>query len=393
MKILHFSTWQTGGAAKAAIRLSAALSKHGYDSKVIHMPTRLPAYLDAAIGKLAQDHNPIIHSYNFFPDNFKKVISQEKPDIIHLHWIGAGFIRPESLQDCPVPIVWTLHDLWPLLGGEHLPPLIGPQIDQTRMHEGYLSTNRPASDWGFDLNRLVWNRKKHLLETTFIQFIAPSLSVYHQARSANIINPSTLIHIPNFIDSTIYSPDPTQLVEPFTVLFPAMNAELDPNKGLDLLFTSLSELPHAIKSKIIVRLAGISSLPSGIKTENLKIELLGVVSDEMVMAQLYRQSSLVVVPSRMENLPYTIMESLACGTPVVAFRVGGIPELVIHGITGSLAPAYDTTALSREITKILSSQVLRAKLSINAIRQVKDNFAEAKIIKAHTKLYNSLVNR
>lgn len=195
MKILHFSTWKSGGAAKAAERLSSALSELGHDSKLIHMLSKLPAYFDAAVGKLGRDNNPIFHSYNYFPDKFLKIIRQEKPDLVHLHWIGAGFVRPESLMHCPVPILWTLHDLWPLLGAEHLP------LDPTRMIEGYLPSNRPDTEHGLDLNRLVWERKRELLSRQTINFIAPSRAINTLASKAKLIGSQYLVHIPNFVDT------------------------------------------------------------------------------------------------------------------------------------------------------------------------------------------------
>lgn len=200
MKILHFSTWETGGAAKAAERLSSALSELGHESKLVHMTSKLPAYFDAVVGKLGSGNNPIFHSYNYFPDNFAKIISKVRPDIIHLHWIGAGFVRPESLMNCPVPIVWTLHDLWPLLGGEHLP------LDEKRMVEGYLASNRPQSESGLDLNRLVWERKRELLSRQAINFIAPSHAIDSLASKAKLIKSQNLVHIPNFVDTNIFTP-------------------------------------------------------------------------------------------------------------------------------------------------------------------------------------------
>ena len=143
MKILHLSTWQTGGAAIAAIRLSDELNRMGVESQTLHMSTKLPAYIDAAIGKLTNTTNPIFHSYNYYGANISQNIADFKPDIIHIHWIGAGFITPESLAKFDLPIVWTLHDLWPLCGAEHLP-------GTNRFKTGYTKENRPSVESGLD---------------------------------------------------------------------------------------------------------------------------------------------------------------------------------------------------------------------------------------------------
>ena len=87
MRILHLSTWETGGAAIAVTRLSNTLNNLGVTSSVLHMSSRFPAYIDAAIGKLAHFTNPIFHSYNYFGQNLSGKINEFKPDIIHIHWI------------------------------------------------------------------------------------------------------------------------------------------------------------------------------------------------------------------------------------------------------------------------------------------------------------------
>lgn len=386
MKILHFSTWQTGGAAKAAERLSSALIELGHDSKVVHMTSRLPAYFDTAIGKLTNDYNPIFHSYNYFPDNFRQIIKKESPDIIHIHWIGAGFVRPESLANCPVPIVWTLHDLWPLLGAEHLP------LSITRMQDGYSSSNRPQHESGLDLNKLVWNRKRRVFTKKHINFISPSQANYDLAKKAKLISTHNHVLISNFVDNNLFKPNLNK-VEPYTIFCPSMNMDVDQNKGIDLLILAIKAIDPSLRSKIKLILAGTSTIPIGIAGSGVTVENMGMISDEAKMENIYQRSAAVVVPSRLENLPYVVLESLSCGTPVVAFNVGGIPELVVHNKTGYLAKPYDIADLATGITKILSDQILRQKLSSNGILHIKNNFSKAKIVTEHLVLYNSLLNR
>lgn len=388
MKILHFSTWATGGAAKAASRLSDALIELGEDSRVIHMSSKIPAYIDAAIGKLTDDNNPIFHSYNFFPDNFAKIIKMESPDIIHIHWIGAGFVRPESLSSCKIPIVWTLHDLWPLLGAEHLP------LGITRMREGYLTTNRPNKESGLDLNRLVWQRKKRYWSDINITYIAPSKYVHSLAKKSYLIKTTQeLNQIYNFVNLD-FVPN-TKVLDngDLSILVVGTNLDTDKNKGLDLLLESLKKLPMNMTQKIKITIIGVDTLDPKIFLHFKSYKLISSVNSDTELVSYYQDSTLTIVPSRIETLSYVALESLSCGTPVVAFKVGGIPELVIHNKNGYLAKPYDASDLARGITTILSSPKLRSQMSASALSHVKHNFSKDKIVREHLELYKSILNR
>ena len=83
------------------------------------------------------------------------------------------------------------------------------------------------------------------------------------------------------------------------------------------------------------------------------------------MANLFNWADLFAIPSRADNLPFTAMESLSCGTPAVGFKVGGIPEIIDHKINGFLVKPFDCIEFARGINWIydLNSDAL------NTIRQ------------------------
>jgi len=137
-KIVALNTYATaGGAARAAMRLNTGLRQAGLDLAAISRETYLPPryghnhksrWLSWLLGCLdilpcklypnSQVHN---FSSNWMPDGIGRKLRHLTPDLIHLHWIGDGFLRIESLARFEVPIVWTLHDSWPFTGGCHLP--------------------------------------------------------------------------------------------------------------------------------------------------------------------------------------------------------------------------------------------------------------------------------
>lgn len=369
MKILHLSTWKTGGAAKAGIRLSHALKGFGVDSRITHMSSRIPAYLDAAIGKLTHTTNPIFHSYNYFGQNIGSEIAKFKPDLLHIHWIGAGFITPESLAKFNLPIVWTLHDLWPLCGAEHLPAEAGLP-DSTRFQTGYLPSNRPAGESGLDLDRLVWQRKLKAFANLNLTYIAPSLFVKDLALSANSLGANKILYIPNGIDTTIFKPLKQRINHKPIILFVGLNLQLDPNKGYADFLAAVKLLPQKLRNNLEVKVVG------------------GEISSESQMAKLYQQASLTVVPSKLETLSFVTMESMACGTPVVAYQVGGIPDLVDHKLNGYLAKPYDVRDLSRGLEYILTHAKVRAAYSQSARKKILSHFTLSQMAKNYLKIYN-----
>lgn len=354
MRIIHLSTWDTGGAAIAAGRLSIALNKLGHESQVLHMPTRFYAYLDALIGKFHYHSNPIFHSYNYFGVNLAKIVSQYRPDILHIHWIGAGFVRPESLFGLNVPIVWTLHDLWPLLGAEHLPSTI------------------PSKSWP-DFNQLLISRKALVYQNQQINFIAPSNYVVQLAKKQKLLGKNSLIHIPNGLDSNIFKPNKN--VANNRILFLANNPHLDLNKGYSDFQKAISILPASIISKFPVNV------------------ITGGVKNDQDLAKMYQQAAVTVVPSHLETLSYVAMESLACGNPVVAYNVGGIPDLVKHNVNGYLAKPYDINDLSVGIAKLLNSPKLAKNWGDAGRSHVVNNFEIGQVAKEHLNFYTSVLQK
>lgn len=366
MKILHLSTWKTGGAAMAATRLSSSLTNIGVESQVLHMSSRLPAYFDAAIGKLTHTANPIFHSYNYFGENISAKIARFKPDIIHVHWIGAGFITPEQLASFGLPIVWTLHDLWPLCGAEHLP-------GSGRMFDGYLKTNRPSLDRGLDLDRYVWERKLKSFKNLNLAYVAPSHYVYDLAKQSKAISSHRLIYIPNGIDTRIYKPANTAKSHKQIILFVAMNSKLDSNKGYADFLKAVSLLPNDLRNNIEIKIVG------------------GEITSELEMAHQYQAARVTVISSHIETLSFIAMESLSCGTPVVAYRVGGIPDLVSHQTSGYLAKPYDVKDLAQGITRIITSPKLASQYGKAGRSTVIAHFRLDQVAKQYRDLYQELI--
>ena len=114
-------------------------------------------------------------------------------------------------------------------------------------------------------------------------------------------------------------------------------------------------------------------------------------SDDESLTCLYSAVSLMIVPSRQDNLPNTVSESLACGTPVVAFNIGGLPDMVDHKCSGYLAIPYDPKDLARGLELVLKEQSNNEDMSKAARKKAEEKFSTGKMTREYLSLYKSIL--
>ena len=122
----------------------------------------------------------------------------------------------------------------------------------------------------------------------------------------------------------------------------------------------------------------------------LKKYILGYIYDNVTLALLYSACDVFVAPSIEDNLPNTVIESLACGTPCVAFNIGGMSDMIDHKINGYLATNCDAEELAKGILWILKDDERYKQLSQHAREKAECNFDIEKIAKRYIELYKHL---
>ena len=219
MRIVHLlKSDLDGGAHVAANRLHKALQLIGIDSwmivdkKITDDPTvigpigflqKISSYLsgrlDSLPDRLNYDLPNLGSSYAWVPDRIASKVTLIKPDLINLHWINDGYMRIESLRKFhDIPIVWTLHDMWPFCGIKHY------STDDDRYQYGYSSVNRPISEHGIDFNRWVWQRKKTVLKSlNNLTVVAPSVWMSKCAEKSVIFHDNEIKVIPYGVNQEI----------------------------------------------------------------------------------------------------------------------------------------------------------------------------------------------
>lgn len=413
MRIVHVNQSDTiGGAAKAAARIHHALRDEGAESRLLvdncshtdpsivlgagrfdRLTAPLRARLTSRLTARLHTGNSVAHEPALFSSGSARWLAKAGTDIIHLHWVSDNMLSVRAIGRLPGKLVWTLHDMWPFCGAEHY-------SDDTRWHSGYNAENRPAHESGFDLNRWVWRRKRKAWRRP-IQIVAPSRWLAGLARESALMSGWPVEVIPNAIDTGTWRPGDRAAARSLLalpedrrlILFGAMGGDRDPRKGFDLLATALGHLKTSGIEHLSLLVFGRGA--EAAMDLPYPIHYLGHLRDELSLRLLYVAADMLVVPSRIDNLPNTAMEALACGTPVVAFDVGGMADLVVHGRTGYLARAGDSADLARGIGKLLAEPAgseTSIAMSRAARAHAEAEYAPSVVARRYLEIYRRLLS-
>jgi glycosyltransferase involved in cell wall biosynthesis len=415
MKVLMLNTFdEWGGAARAACRLNRGIRGLGIDSRLLvqfkdgkDADILAPDYPLARVVNGIRSHldtlpvrfYPKRPIYNFtpafMPGRLAGRVADLAPDILHLHWLAAGFCRLETLRKFKRPLVWTLHDSWAFTGGCHVPQ------DCLKYRENCGACPVLGSGRERDLSRWTWRRKQRAWRKLNLTVVAPSRWLADCARSSALFREVRLEVIPNGLDLTLFRPVDKRLAreglhfppDKKFILFGAMGSTSDPNKGFHLLLPALQKLANEGWRERAELVVFGAPKPASPPPFGMKARYLGRLRDSAALVQLYAAADVFVVPSLQENLPNTIMEAMACGTPCVGFDQGGMRDLIEHGRTGYLARPYLAEDLAAGIGGLLEDDAARREMAQRSRRKVTEEFALDKVSARYAALYGELLAR
>ncbi|MBD0261872.1 MAG: glycosyltransferase family 4 protein [Tolypothrix sp. Co-bin9] len=396
MKILHLSTHDTsGGAARAAYRLHKGLQYIGLDSQMLVqeklsddktvIAPKIRLFQGIAKTKLTFETLPLKlyrqrSNTSFFtqwlPDRVVPQVAHINPDIINLHWISAAFMQIETLPKLKQPLVWTLHDSWGFTGGCHV---IG-ECDRYTVSCGACPQLNSGNDW--DLSRWVWKRKAKAWKDLNLTLVSPSSWLANCATSSSLFKNLRIEVIPHGLDTETFRPINQVLAREILnlpqdkklILFGALQATSDRNKGFHLLQPSLQELSKSGWNDSWNVVIFGASQPENPPDLGFKTHYLGHLHDNMSLASVYSAADVMLVPSLQESFGQTASESLACGTPVVAFNSTGLKDIVDHQHNGYLAKPYEVEDFAKGITWVLENAERHQKLSFYAREKAEREF-------------------
>jgi glycosyltransferase involved in cell wall biosynthesis len=330
-----------------------------------------------------------LQSAAWIPSRWSAVLNRSDADVVHLHWINNEMMSIADIGNLRKPVVWTLHDMWAFCGAEHY-------TQNFRWKESYTKRNCPPSETGFDLDRWTWRRKlKHWKRP--IQIVTPSVWLQKCVKESALMQDWPVTVVPNTIDTNKWSPVERILARQLLglpsdarlLVFVAFGAADDQRKGFDLLANALPHLGLEVLSFELVVVGQMA--PRKPPDLGFPVRYLGHLHDDISLRLIYSAADGVAIPSRCENLPNIGLEANACGTPVVAFDVGGLPELVQHQKTGYLAKAFDLVDLATGIRWVIEDPKRNATLGIAARKRAVEKWSYAVVADAYKGVYEQAV--
>lgn len=345
-------------------------------------------YIGGLLKKTLKTSNTIIHSPSILSSKWVKRLNASDADIVHLHWVQGEMISIADIGRIKKPIVWTLHDMWAFCGAEHC------SFDK-RWQESYRIGNRPAHESGFDLNRWTWERKrKHWRRP--MQIVAPSNWLANCVRESALMSGWPVAKIPNCINTKNWKPLEKHLArkllglpnDMYLIMFGTYAANTAYHKGFDLLISSIKHLHNSISKLKLVVLGEI--LSKNIPDLGYPIHYMGHLDNDNTLQILYSAVDAVIVPSRLETFGQVALEAQACGTPVVAFNIGGLSDIIEHKYTGYLAKAFETKNLAHGIQWVLKKNKSNS-LGVRARERVVKNFSNQIVAEQYRSVYKNFL--
>lgn len=421
LKVVHLNTYDgNGGAGRACMRLNRALLSQNIDSKIIvhykfgnnanistfNRSIIQKSYTAAAIiferilaKRFLKPDSRTPFSFTWFGRSVIKHPDVKTADIIHLHWVNHGFLDPKHIAEIKKlgkPVVWTFHDSNAFTGGCHV------RYTCTNYQQECGNCPLLINSGEDDISHRIWQQKNKAYRQLDFNVVAPSSWMQASVLSSSLMHGKAISQIPNTLETDIFKPvDKTEAkrqaglpTDKFIFLSGFMPSRKDLHKGTQYLLESMELLKQRLGADadqielVVFGNRGTEAVPEF----SFKTSFLGTINNDEKLALHYAAADAFLIPSLEDNLPYTVMESLSCGTPVVAFTTGGIPDMVRHEYNGYLA-TYRSSESFADGMEWMIKHPEKEKLNQQARETILERFSEEVIAKKHMEVYNRLLSK
>ena len=412
MNILHINTFShSGGAAKAALRLVEAQSRLGVNAKLLvafkekehelvftayksNTITKWLFYFEKFLFLFFEKEKSIRFSFSFgfFGRSIVNHPLVKSAEIIHLHWVNQGFLSIKNIHELKKSgkkIVWTLHDMWAFTGGCHYAKECVNYTENCG-NCNYLKTSNQN-----DLSSKIVRQKKQYLIQSIDLVITCSDWLNKLAKQSTVFKNNTILTVHNTINTTLFSRKEKVVAKKDLgldaskkyILFGAASIE-SPYKGFDKFLETVNALKNEWHSDYEILIFGKCS-ENALTNIDVPYRYVGIITDEDKMVSAYNAGEIMLFTSKEENLPNMIMESLSCGTPVIAFNVGGVSEMITPQ-TGFLISPFNTQEAAHVLKGVFAEKIVLDAYSENAQRFVAENFSNQSIVNASKSAYSQI---
>jgi glycosyltransferase involved in cell wall biosynthesis len=325
-----------------------------------------------------------------------EIVRRERPDIVQLHWIGGSAFRLGSLSGLRTPVVWRLSDQWPFCGVQHLEP--DPEAYSAPPSSGMNVFRRWRSP-----SEHVRQQKAAIYKTVDqLVLVCPSRWLAAETRRSALLGGRPIELIPTSCDTDTFAQKDRGVcraalglsTDKRIVLVGATSMGTQ-WKGLDLFIDAMARLSQQPRpGQRAIQLVTFGKDVGALAGLNSAVDMchLGPITDRRLMSIVYGAADVFAAPSRMENLANTVLESLACGTPAVAFEIGGMPDMIEHQINGYLAAPFRTEEFAAGLAWALADAD-RPELRAACRRKVLEGFSVAQEIDGYIALYGRVLGR
>lgn len=413
MRVVHLSSSDVqGGAARGAYWLHKALRRQDVDSQMLvgrkysndacvvsesGIGARLRGQIRGALDQLPlRRYRKTDDSYwtvGWVPHRIERLVRALSPDIVHIHWTGGGFLPIEALARLRYPLVWTLRDMWAFTGGCHY------SVGCERYKAACGTCPQLRSDDEGDLSRRMRNRKHSAWHGLDVWLVPISNWLAQCLRDSAMFDAPKIEVIPNGLHADQFRPVDKRVAKtrwgfnpdrPY-ILYGALGAIRDPRKGFSHLVAALSQLAQNGWDRRADVIVFGDVPPDAMPDLGFRTHFVGKLSDDSRLALLYAGADVMVGPSVQEAFGKTIIEAMACGTPVVAFNSGGPAEIIDHRQTGYLARPFIASDLARGIAWCLGEPERPIALGRRARAKVEEQFDIAAVANRYRSLYSRVL--
>ncbi len=410
MKILHIHRFGLNGGAGGAIsmrRLHSGLRKAGIDSKILCVRETEPSS-QIVISKascLADKWNSLTEKItkkfgledvlNINAFRISKNQVYRDADVINFHrvpnvfsYLSLPFLTSQK------PAVLTLCEMWSVTG--HCRYSL--ECDRWKTSCGKCPNTHLPPAIVKDGTHLQWSLKNWVYRHSDLTLVAKSKWMLGLVKQS-MLRKFPIHHIPNGIDTEVYRPRNRKKCRALlnipankrVILFGAKRLDLF-IKGSDLMIKAINGLPGALKDRCVLLLFG-NNASTVINAVDIPAINLGFIEDDFLKSAAYSVADIFLCPSRAENFPNVVLESMACGTPTVAFNVSSLPELVRPGVTGYLAEIENADSFRERIVELIENNYLRERLGQNCRETVIKEYTLELLFNRYFKLYRQITDR